>query len=353
MRIFGLFTLMLALLTGCSADGGDMDLRVHFAVLGDSDSHSFHDSVLLGDPQLRGAEYRANTFQWTEILGRLRPQQINLGEWNTWGMPGRVAAMLGKVGLEDRAPRKQDYRYNFALSGARCAQLTEGMSRQVQPLVYLMDREPAAWAHGIVTIRIGINDIGVEDALDRYAASGLNAATQAEADNCTRYIRDAVALIRANHKTTRIVLVGILNNADFVPWIGRWTQPEQLHNIAAVMDAFDATLKKLAAQDDNILFWDDRAWFANHFGDRDAHGMPRFRGITLSGSTPITYTQGNEPTHAILADNHAGTVWNGLWARDLLAALNRKFGYQFEPIADEEIGELADPSGRWGIAVAR
>src|SRR5690606_3915477 len=107
-------------------------------------------------------------------------------------------------------------------------------------------------------------------------------------------------------------------NADFVPWIDDWTAPQELTRIAAVMDAYDAGLKDIAARDANILFWDDRAWFAGVFGARDADGIPRYHATALAGPTPITYSQGDEPTHAILRDNHAGAVWNGLWARDLL-----------------------------------
>lgn len=347
----GAMLVLLGVVTGCTPapESKTLDSPVYWGVLGDSDSHSFHDDVLLGAPDIRGGEFKAVTFQWTEILGRLRGHQIDMGKWDIWGKPGRVAEVLGWIGFEDRAPRKQDYRYNFAISGAKCDNLTKGMSRQTQRLVYLMDREPEAWASGVVTIRIGINNIGVHAALDRFAQSGLSAAAKMEVAECTDYIRNAIALIRANHKTTRIVLIGILNNADFVPWIDHWKNPTPLQNIAAVMDAYDADLKAMASTDPNILFWDDRAWFAKYWGDRDDDGRPRYHGTQLDGPHTISYSQGNEPLHAILADNHAGTVWNGLWARDLLEALNRRFGYTFTPIDTAEISRLADPDGKWKL----
>lgn len=347
--------LYLTAALGCSASFSDnaMTAQIKFGVLGDSDSHSFHDRVLLNEPQVRGGEFRAVTYQWTEIIARLRPQQIDMGKWGEWGMPGRLAGLLGAVGLEDRAPRKEDYRYNFALSGAKCENLTTGMSRQTQRLIYRMDREPAAWARGIVTIRIGINSIGTHDALARFAQSGLTKTAQHEVDACAAHVRESVRLIRSKHPTTRIVLIGILNNADFIPWLGDWRTPPELRHIAAVMDAYDAHLQQLAAADPNILFWDDRAWFAHYFGSRDEAGAPRYRSTRLTGPTSITYTQGDAPTNAILADNHAGTVWNGLWARDLLSALNARFGYSFKPIAESEIAALADPDGKLGIAAPR
>jgi hypothetical protein len=58
---------------------------IRFAVLGDSDSQSFHDSLTLADPSLRGGPYRATTWQWTEVLARLRGDQIDSGEWGAWG----------------------------------------------------------------------------------------------------------------------------------------------------------------------------------------------------------------------------------------------------------------------------
>lgn len=327
--------------------------RVMFGVLGDSDSHSFHDTVLLNEPRERGGAFRSVTFQWTEIIARLRPHEVDMGAWEKWGTSGRLASLLGKIGLEDRAPRKEDYRYNLAISGAKCENLTTGMSRQTQRLVYLMDKDKAAWVKGIVTIRIGINSIGTHPALSRFAQKGLVPETQQEVSDCAAYVRESVALIRAKHPTTRIVLIGILNNSDFIPWIGHWQQPRELRNIAAVLDAYDEALKRLAAKDSNILFWDDRAWFAKYFGDRDEVGKPRYHSTHLIGPTPITYTQGDAPMNAILADNHAGTVWNGLWARDLLEALNRRFGYAFTPITEPEIAVLADPHGKLGIAIPK
>jgi len=324
---------------------------IKFGVLGDSDSHSFHDEILLDDAGMRGGKFRPVTYQWTEIISRLRPRQVNMGDWGKWGVPEPIAEPLGMIGLEDRTPRKEDYRYNLAISGARCENLTTGRSRQTQHLVYLMDQDTDAWAAGVVTIRIGINSIGVHESLARFARNGLTAETQQEASDCAAYVRESVKLIRANHPTTRIVLIGVLDNSDFIPWITHWQKPRELQNISAVLDVYDAILKQLAAADPNILFWDDRAWFANYFGGRDSAGAPHYHSAQLVGPTPITYTQGDAPTNAVLADGHAGTVWNGLWARDLLEALNHRFGYAFVPLTQAEIAALADPDGKFGIAI--
>ena len=56
--------------------------RVPIAVLGDSDSHSFHDRKYFPHgSDHRGGKYRPITFNWPEVLMRLRGDQIDLGEW--------------------------------------------------------------------------------------------------------------------------------------------------------------------------------------------------------------------------------------------------------------------------------
>lgn len=314
--------------------------RIPFGVLGDSDSHSFHDTIILSAPHLRGGAHRNVTFQWTEVIAHLRPDQIDMGEWGIWGAPGRIAYFKKFLGMEDRAPRKLDYRYNFALSGAKCSGLTEGMSRQTQRLVYLMNQSPRYWENGIVTIRIGINNLGTYDALNRFAASGLSQQAAHDVAECTNHIHKAVRLIRAEHKKTKIVLIGILSNADYVPWLAHWQSSAQISNISAVMDAFDAELRDIAKHDPNILFWDDRKWFERYWGGRDTNGHADHHAACLSGVS-IRYAQGNEPRNAVLSDGHAGTAWNGFWARDLLGALNIKFGYKFLPVNEDDIANLA------------
>ena len=89
---------------------------VPIAVLGDSISHSYQDGIGFppGSPD-RGGARRAQTFQWTEVLARLRGAELDLGPWVTWGRPGTVAWARELIGLPaGRAPKKQDYLYNFA-----------------------------------------------------------------------------------------------------------------------------------------------------------------------------------------------------------------------------------------------
>src|SRR5690606_24486956 len=102
-------------------EGAMSQWAVPLAVLGDSDSHAYHDTLHFppGWPA-RGGPSRAITFQWTEVLARRRPEAIDLGPWGRWGMRRSWARVLGRLGRTVRAPRKEDHRHNFAVSGARC-----------------------------------------------------------------------------------------------------------------------------------------------------------------------------------------------------------------------------------------
>ena len=66
--------------------------RMRLAVLGNSDSHAFHDSVSFADgsPE-RGGPQRAVTFQWTEIIARLRGDAIDQGAWGARGVHPRLS----------------------------------------------------------------------------------------------------------------------------------------------------------------------------------------------------------------------------------------------------------------------
>jgi len=101
--------------------------KLRLAVLGDSDSHSFHDAVSLhyGTPEARGGAQQASTWQWTEILGRLRPRDIDQGPFGEVGSSGAGAWLRRNVMGSLVRQHKEDFRYNFAFSGATCGALNK------------------------------------------------------------------------------------------------------------------------------------------------------------------------------------------------------------------------------------
>jgi hypothetical protein len=318
--------------------------RIRFAVLGDSDSQSYHDTLLLGDPGARGGHWRANTWQWTEVLARLRGNEVDLGDWGVWGT-GKYRALADEAfGFLARTPPKHDYRYDFAITGASCGQLMGQSQRQAIRLVDLMDTEPQAWKGGIVLIRIGINDIGGHNVLDELSRDRTASRPTALIDACIKSIGEAVALIRRNHPDTYIALVGVLSNADWSVEFDSWQSAQQIANIDAGLDRFDNGLRKLAAADRHVHFLDDRAWFRSLWGERDDHGRPRYKTVQLSPGWAITNTTGDDPHNAVTEDAHAGVVWNTLWAQHLVTALNAAFGLHLAPITDAEVIDFLQPS---------
>jgi hypothetical protein len=346
----GLMTLGKEQMTETTPAGAQ---RIRLAVLGDSDSHAYQDRILIpASPAKRGGTLRASTWQWTEALARLREGNFDQGAWSDWGTLSRIGAVKAWLGLDARAPKKQDYQYNFAISGARCDDLMGGDFREAHHLVQLMDREPAAWRDGIVVIRIGVNSIGQFVALNQFAQEGASPAVRATIMPCVTAIRDATGLIRQHHPHTRIVLVGIFDNAHWPRFHQHWRTAAERSKIAAALDLFDDALKAIAKDDAGIAFFDDRAWFRHHWGDRDEAAGSAYRQVSLGGKRAITNTAGDEPFNAVLADGHAGTVWNALWAQRFVEVTNAAFGLNVPPITVDEIARLADGEGAWGIRPA-
>lgn len=330
----------LAALPGGAQAAGPAPQRVAFAVVGDSDSHSYQDTRAFppGSPS-RGGAYRATTYQWTDVLATLRGDRLDLGERGTWGMNGRLAKGVRLLGLEARAPRKVDHRYNFAVSGDGCEDLWGGYSRQVPSLIRLMDGEPERWRDGVVLIRIGVNTFGKAVELDRLARDPRDPAVLRTMDACVDQIRKSVDAISTAHPGTRIVLVGIFDNRHWAPYFDRWRPLAEQANISTGLDHFDRALQGLVAKSPRLAFFDDRAWFTAQWGGRDAQGAPAYRTVPF-GALQVRNASGDEPSHAALADGHAGTAWNGLWARGVVDVLNRRFGLGIPALTDAELASL-------------
>ena len=329
------------------ADAADVHPRgvTPLAVLGDSDSHSYQDRISFpsGSPE-RGGAYRAATFQWTEVIGRLRGQALDLGRWGTWGTRGSVARVAEWLGLAARAPRKEDFRHNFAVSGAGCGDLLAGGWRQTPRLLQLMDEDPTRWRTGVVVIRMGVNSFGKAVDLERLATDPGDSAVAQVIDGCLSAISESVSAIRARHPQTRFVLVGIFNNVHWVKYVHRWQDPTRLRNISSGLDRFDEGLRRIAASGDGIAFFDDRAWFASHWGGRDEAGKPAYKAVSLGGTLRIAHSLGDEPTNAVVADGHAGTAWNALWARALIDVMNKSFKLGVAPLEEAELAGLLEGS---------
>ncbi len=313
---------------------------IALAVLGDSSSHSYQDSLSFPPGSaVRGGAFRARTFQWTEVLARLRGNELNLGPWVLWGRSGQAAWLRRAIGLDaGRTPRKEDYLYNFASSGASCGNLIGGTLQkpgQASQLVELMDLDPGRWRSGIVVIRIGNNDWSA--VLDDQARDPKAPKVRAAAAYCVEKIAAAIRLIHARHPNTRILLVGVDNEMNEPGAFDKYRSAVAIANIQTAFDDFNARLRGLAGSDARLGFFDLGIWFRNLWGMRELDGTPKYRAVVVGEKLRVTNTIGDEPNNAILADDHAGLVWNALWAQSLVMRLRETFGLPLTRISDEEL----------------
>lgn len=331
--------LAVALLLGAcaapeAAPGGGPRL-MRLGVIGDSDSHAYQDSLTFapGSPE-RGGPHRAVTLQWTEVLQRLRADTLDQGAWGTWGRSARSARIAGWVGVALRSPRKQDHEYNVSYSGARCAHV-EGPRGQLAQLLHLVRAADGAWRDGAVVIRIGINDIGRREVLDEIARGGLRDTHLALADACTRTIVGAADSLLAAEPALRIVLVGIADNANWPPNFDAAWGAAAVRDIRALQDRYDAALRAHAERTPRVAFLEDRGWLTPLLGGRGEDGVVVARTFDVAGRT-LTLSKGDDPSHAYVADGHAGTVVNTLFAQRLVRLMVERFGAAVPPIADAE-----------------
>ena len=314
------------------------------AVMGDSDSHSYQDGRAFppGGPA-RGGEFHARTFGWLESLARLRGSEVDPGPWLTWGSVGRISSVRRILGLPvGRVPAKEDYLYNFAYSGAACNDLMTGPFRQAPWLAALMDKEPERWRNGLVVIRMGLNDW--QPMLPLHAQDPTSPETDKTIARCRDRIAEAIALLRQHQPGLKFLVVGICNEIDDPGQFENFVSAAESRNVRIALDRFNGALRDLAERTSGTAFFDQDAWFQRLWGSRDADGRPNsYKTVTVGGSFQVTNTLGDEPHNALLADHHAGVVWQALWAQSLVQRLREAFGLPLTPIGDEELWRYLQP----------
>lgn len=302
------------------------------AVLGDSDSHSYRDAL---NGVARGGANHARTFNWLEVWARLRPEEIDPGPFARAGEARSLAGLKALIGRPARAPRKDDYLYNYAWSGAGCASLRRKWPQQTRWLLARLKSDPARWARGLVVIRIGVNDFGQGAHLAALARDPH--AMDGAIDSCLGEVDATVAAIRAVSPAA-IALIGIAHDYE-TPLAGPEIVPDAaLAAVAAALARFDDGLMEIAAGDRCIAFAGDRAWLTRRFGTR-ADGSARAAAAIAGLVVRNAVGDGAEFLHT--ADGHDGTIASGLFLQDFIAALDARLGWSLTPPSDEEIVALA------------
>lgn len=316
---------------------------VPIGVLGDSGSQSYHDTIWFPlDKGERGGALRARTFQWTEVLARLRSEQLDQGKWTQGLRPGVLENGREWLGLSKATvPAKQDFLYNLALSGATCSSLMHGRFQQTPHLVAVMDQAPKRWQHGLVVIRIGQNDWG--SLIELQSRDAMAPALNKAIAYCKKEIVASIALIRSSHPLTRILVVGVVNEADDPAYLDRYQTPLATRNLRRAMARFNDMLRTLTKGDPGLAYFDDDAWFEALWGSRTPEGKPAFGTVQIGSTLRVPYTAGDDPHNALLGDHHAGLVWNTLWAQSLVLRLNEAFGFGLTPISNDEVQRFLTP----------
>jgi hypothetical protein len=314
--------------------------KVPVGMLGDSDTAAYQDRVSFPVGSMQpGGVFHAITFQWPEVLARLRAQQVDLGPWAVWGVPKwlSMARVRDGLGLAWRGPQRETHQHNLAWASG-CNDLNEGAWRQAPRLIDVMNEQPEAWSRGVVVIRIGVNNFGKEADLAALAENPYDPKVLNAMDKCVDAIGQSVRAIHSSHPQVRIVLVGIFNNADWGPYQTKWTSSEAQKNLNQGLDLFDNSLRKMASADKRLAFFDDRAWFSRHWGGRNPEtGQPDYMVVRIANGLEVTNTSGDSPNHAVLANLHAGLVWNVLWTQALIDLLKAQFDMELTAITNDEV----------------
>ena len=324
--------------------------KVPLAVLGDSDSHSYQDTVSFpANSDKRGGTFRASTYQWTELLDQLRGRELSLGQWGVWGTNGKLARLMDVLGLGGRSPQKMDFQFNFAQSGAECQALTQG--RMAQRLISLMDQQSQAWEQGIVVIRIGVNDLGTEEILDQMAKGLDTDLIRERMSFCSQQVQKALTLLHKYHPKTHVVLVGLFNNANWARLINRWSTTSEQGCVSQMVEQYNALLRAMV-RPGQISYFDDAKWFEAQWGSRTPDGKPDYKTVTVMNGWPTTNSVGDHPSNATVVDGHAGTIWNLKWAQALIDHINANTSIKLSKLSDDELAQflVAHDIPNWAIA---
>lgn len=297
-----------------------IDSLVPIAVLGDSDSHSYRDSY---DNKERGGKHHANSYNWIELWSRLAKDEINPGQWGTWGSHYRIARIKNMLILKSRSPKKLDYEYNYAVSGLSCRSLLTEWPYQGKWLLNEIRSNTEYWNNGIVIIKIGYNDIGKASDLKQWKKSGLSAESTALVSNCIDSIITMSNSILAVSPNVKISITGVARTYNFMDEWDESLDEKSVQNIEEVLSEFDSRLIKYTTDQSRVAYIDDHIWFNKIFGSQESNDLKSriefFEGIELINAS------GDEPINMLLADHHTGTLYNGLWINHLINEINRQF----------------------------
>lgn len=258
---------------------------------------------------------RSTARNWVEILAAARG--VDFGEFRTssWG-----------------EPRNAGFAYNWARSGATSASMIAsgqhtGLAEQV-----------ARGEVSTVVIFIGGNDFidALHSADPRSALSGLNRKAFAN----VRLAADTILAASPDVKLLVATVPDIRDLPEFRDPLRAGTLDTQAATLAAgEVEAFNAQVRAMAAPGNRVAIFD----FAK-LTRISVVLQPQY--MTVGGRKVERERPGNSPDRLFLGDvRHLGTMGQGMLAKLMTDALNRKCGAGLKPLDEREIVAFADRLG--------
>lgn len=256
----------------------------------------------------RGLTYAPTTLNWVEELHKYR--SLNFGPWGSWG-----------------EPRRTGYEYNFARTGATVNSMF--VSSQVEGLRDEIKKGKV----NVAIIAIGANDFAPYITPDGYDALYNNTVSETamlrKKNQIVSDIRTAIDVLQSSGDV-RIILVLIPDWGNHLGVRLVFPLPESRRRVTDLVEATNADLMKLA-DERGIVTVNPNTFYRSVFADSQTE-------MRLGKYTFTTIIPGDDPRSLFLDDGiHAGTVLNGLFANQIIIALNRTMGTSIRPFSHEEI----------------
>lgn len=266
--------------------------------------------------------HRETARNWVEILATARG--VDFGEFraSSWG-----------------EPRNEGFEHNWARSGATTSVLLAqkqhlGLAEQV--------------AQGQVSIAVVF--AGGNDFIEALHASEPVSVLDGLGARAFANIKIAVDTLLAAHPDVKLLIATVPDVRDLPEFRDAIRQGEldskTAARAAAEIDLFNAEIRKLPIIEKRVGVFD----FA-HISRVSLLISPKH--VVVAGRKVERERTGNSPDRLFLGDvRHLGTMGQGMIAKMMIDALNKKCGAAIKPLDESEIVSLSDSLANGGLATA-
>lgn len=300
------FVIMFTLLLTTRSQNVSSTPSLRIGILGDSTVDEYRGS------DNRGGEYAEHTFNWLELLVRLR--NFDAGQWEDWP-----------------EPRRTGYEYNWARSAATARSLLDdgqhtGLAEQVSE--GLID---------VVVVSVGVNDFAIfNDEYEAVYSGDITAETldQKINDLISDYTTAVDTILAARDIP---VIVSTIPDQSLTPSVMgdvRFSDPSRRQIVSDAIRRVNEGIIAMANERD-LPYLDFDAMYLSL--------LPLIeKGFTIEGSTINLFARGDDPHNGVLSDGiHPGTVVEGIVANTYLELINKALNLNIPLLTDAEIAGAA------------